>query len=290
LRILLNLSPARSDDTIAYLWRSFHEIACSHRGCRFMIQNPHRLLAAVLLTMGAGRATAQPIAPSPYPAVPSCADLSVQYKGSVDADLPCAACAPDWFATERFSYEVLVGDYAATSAIGPGAPFDPANPTTKKQSVDIDYIPIDLRLGYRPFLPARRGGPRWCEQWILLLDLEIAPIAHGAGNVIIGPGAILRYDFLPASSELIPYIQGGAWGVYNDEYKDLNQRALGEAFEFQEGVQAGLRWRFADNWSVEIEGGYEHISNADLAPRNAGLNSLGGSLGFAYTFGASCRH
>jgi hypothetical protein len=115
-------------------------------------------------------------------------------------------------------------------------------------------------------------------------------VAHGAGNIIAGPGVLLRYDFLPASSLVIPYIQGGVWGVYNDEYKDLDQRALGESFEFQEGVQAGLRWRFADNWSVEVEGGYEHISDGGMSPRNAGLNSLGGSLGFAYTFGAPCRH
>jgi hypothetical protein len=254
-----------------------------------MLKTPHRLLAAVLLAVCAGRATAQPVAPSPYPAALTCADLSVQYTGSVDADLPCAACAPDWFATDRFSYEVLVGDYASTSALGPGSAFDPANPTTKKRSVDVDYIPIDLRLGYRPFLSARRGGPRWCEQLTLLLDVEIAPQTSGAGNLIVGPGAILRYDFLPSSCRLIPYVQAGAWGVYNDEFKDLNQRALGEAWEFQEAVQAGLRWRFADNWAVEVEGGYEHISNGGLSPRNAGLNSLGGSLGFAYTFGASCR-
>ena len=135
-----------------------------------MLKTPQRLLAAVLIAVCAGRATAQPVAPSPYPAALTCADLSVQYTGSVDADLPCAACAPDWFATDRFSYEVLVGDYASTSVLGPGAAFDPANPTTKKRSVDVDYIPIDLRLGYRPFLPARRGGPRWCEQLTLLFD------------------------------------------------------------------------------------------------------------------------
>jgi hypothetical protein len=42
----------------------------------------------------------------------------------------------------------------------------------------------------------------------------------------------------------------------------------------------------SDAWSLDIEGGIQHISNADMATRNAGVNCLGGSVGLTFSFGA----
>jgi len=39
-----------------------------------------------------------------------------------------------------------------------------------------------------------------------------------------------------------------------------------------------------DRWSLLIEGGYQHISNADTAARNVGVNAFGGSVGLGWIY------
>ena len=46
----------------------------------------------------------------------------------------------------------------------------------------------------------------------------------------------------------------------------------------------GLRWMINNHWAFSVEGDYRHISNADLASRNSGLDSLGGLLGLNFLF------
>ena len=56
-------------------------------------------------------------------------------------------------------------------------------------------------------------------------------------------------------------------------------------FELEAHAQIGLRYFISDNWSLDIEGGYQHISNAGMASRNAGVNAgLGGQRGVTYHF------
>ena len=38
-------------------------------------------------------------------------------------------------------------------------------------------------------------------------------------------------------------------------------------------------------FSLDVEAGYQHISNAGIATRNGGLNTLGAGIGFTYFFG-----
>ena len=37
-----------------------------------------------------------------------------------------------------------------------------------------------------------------------------------------------------------------------------------------------------DRWSLVIEGGYRHISNAEIKKPNFGIDSVGGILGFGF--------
>ena len=47
---------------------------------------------------------------------------------------------------------------------------------------------------------------------------------------------------------------------------------------------AGFHYTLNERLALNVEGGYIHISNADLASRNYGINALGGSIGITYYF------
>jgi Lipid A 3-O-deacylase (PagL) len=250
-----------------------------------MRTNICKLLAATFVAISAAPALAQTIAPPDYLAPPTCAELSVQCPCSPEDRAPCPVEEADCLAPERFSVELLAGYYSSFAGLGPGAKFDPAHPHAGAGKAKIDYAPIDLRIGYRPYLPLDGESSRWCDHVQVLVGLATEPITRGAGNLFIGPELMLRYNFANPASPLTPYIQAGGGIVTNDEFKDKTQRAIGEAIEFEWPVQAGLRWQVSDQWSVQVEGGCEHISNGGLAARNGGINNLGASIGFAYVFG-----
>ena len=94
----------------------------------------------------------------------------------------------------------------------------------------------------------------------------------------------MRYNFIQPNARLVPYFQIGGGGLYIDSYKDQSQRLIGQAFEFNLQAALGLRYLINDKWAICIEGAYRHISNADLAPRNIGLNSVGGFAGVSYFY------
>jgi hypothetical protein len=120
-----------------------------------------------------------------------------------------------------------------------------------------------------------------------VLELTTAPIFFGPGAIVIGPTALLRYNFVQPDCCLVPYLQGGGGFVYNDAYRAKPQRALGQAGEFYLQATGGLHFLLSPHWSFDIEGGYLHISNADTNARNGGINALGGSLGLTYFFGTA---
>ncbi|NBQ64922.1 MAG: hypothetical protein EBT95_05165 [Verrucomicrobia bacterium] len=46
----------------------------------------------------------------------------------------------------------------------------------------------------------------------------------------------------------------------------------------------GLRFLLDKNWTFNIEGAFQHISNANTSARNQGVNAYGGFVGFTYVF------
>jgi hypothetical protein len=168
-----------------------------------------------------------------------------------------------------FSVQVLAG-FSASSDLGPVA--------------DFDYEPFNVRGGIvlRPdhqsmLLPM---GDVTC-----LLDLMIAN-PRDFGSIIAGPSVLLRKDLRPSEASLIPYIQAGGGMVYTDADNDRSQRIIGRSWEFL--LQAGLggHYRISDKWLLDVEGGYQHISNARLASRNWGSNNFGVVVGFTRSWGA----
>jgi hypothetical protein len=185
----------------------------------------------------------------------------------------------DVFEAGRRSLEFTVGPYFSTPGMGarrgivPG--FSP-NPT-------LDFLPVNVRLGTmlttpdcdRPFL---KGN------FEILGEMLTAPAIKGYAHIAVGPDVMLRYNFMPWKSRVVPYFQVAAGYVYCDGYRDRTQDTLGSEGEFSLQAQVGCRYLVNERWSIQVEGGYLHLSNADLAGRNGGYNSFGGSVGITFHF------
>lgn len=233
------------------------------------------LLVAVLAT---SVPAAEPDAGVPAPATPSAVELSLE--GSTDRDTS-ADSANDYFdfttfAKHRLTLQVLGGAYFSPVHIGP------------RTQPRFNLAPIDVRLGCMLYDPAPDHSV-WRGTVEAIVGLTAAPVIKGFGDIVLGPSALLRGNFVQPDWKVVPYLQGGAGLVYTDAYRDPTQRAIGQAGEFYLTASVGLHTLLNPHLSLDVEGGYLHISNADMASRNGGVNALGGSLGMTYYFGPCGR-
>jgi lipid A 3-O-deacylase len=181
-------------------------------------------------------------------------------------------CFAETFAKHHASLQVAGGAYFSPVGLGP------------RVQPRFNFAPIDVRLGCMLYSPCPedcciRGNVE------AILELTTAPVFFGFGDIVIGPTILLRYNFVQPDWRLVPYLQAGGGFVYNDGYRDKTQRALGQAGEFYLQATGGLHFLLSPHWSLDIEGGYIHISNAGTNERNGGINAAGGSLGVTYFFG-----
>jgi hypothetical protein len=179
-----------------------------------------------------------------------------------------------WMTGQPSWCQVLAGAYYS-SGVGPTIP-------------TFNYIPVSVRQGWyigNPF------GPNWLGTgyWEFVGDLTGAAITSDYGSWFAGMSIMWRYNCVDYGNPVVPYIQFGAGGILNDAYKDPTQNAIGEKFEFYLHVELGLKFFISPNLSLDIEGGFQHISNAGLASRNYGVNAFGGQVGFTYYFPWGCH-
>jgi lipid A 3-O-deacylase len=163
-----------------------------------------------------------------------------------------------------------------------GAGFFGSFSTTSAKRPTINYQMEDLRLGWMYDSPRHSGWLRGNNEF--LLEVFAGPVTKGPGNFLAGGSPLWRYNFVQPDARWVPYFQIGAGALGNNIYKGRGQREIGEGFEFVLQGDVGLRYMISDQWSVSAEAGYRHISNADLASRNEGLNSLGGLMQVSYRF------
>jgi hypothetical protein len=147
----------------------------------------------------------------------------------------------------------------------------------------LDYWQTNLRLGWALNQPEQKNS-LGRGNFEAILELTGSYVYRGPGTYIAGVTALLRYNFVQPEARFIPYVQAGAGVVYNDVYREESQDAIGQAIEFTPQGSIGIRCLFSPNWSVDIEAMYHHISNANLARRNDGINALGGFIGVTYFF------
>lgn len=174
------------------------------------------------------------------------------------------------YCEDRISVQAISGVYFSQTTFGPNIP-------------TFVYPQNNLRLGWMLNTPDPADG-FLAGNWEAVLELSVNLIVEGAGDIMIGPTALIRYNFVQPDWKVVPFIQGGVGFVYTDAYEDKFQRAVGQAFEFTPQAGVGMKILVSDDWSVDIEGMFHHVSNAGMSNRNLGINSFGALVGATYQF------
>jgi opacity protein-like surface antigen len=154
--------------------------------------------------------------------------------------------------------------------------------TTQNNRPAIDFAVDSLRLGIMLNDPWRAGP--LSGNFELLGEVFGGGIFNGPGNVMAGATLIIRYNFVQPRARLIPYLQIGAGGIYTDIGEQESRGLISLPVEFNLQGIGGARLMLNDRWSLVIEGGYRHISNAEIKKPNFGIDSIGGTVGFGFFF------
>jgi opacity protein-like surface antigen len=116
--------------------------------------------------------------------------------------------------------------------------------------------------------------------WELLGEAIGGTTFCGRGNYLAGGTAWVRYNFVEPNWRLLPYVQGGGGA----ELTDFDQRLIGEHFNFNLDLAAGVHYFVKPNLSLNLEARYQHLSNAKFARTDIGINAFGPMLGVSYFF------
>lgn len=174
------------------------------------------------------------------------------------------------YQAHRLSLQVVSGMLTSSAGIGPRTP-------------TLNYSQTNIRLGWMVNDPFKtvcglRGNLE------AIVDISGSYITNGFGSTIVGGGVLLRYNLLVPRWGLVPYVQAGGGIVYTDGYKDMSQEAIGQSVEFTPQASIGVHCRAGTWWTIDVEAMYHHISNANLAARNLGINAIGGFIGLTRFF------
>jgi Lipid A 3-O-deacylase (PagL) len=154
--------------------------------------------------------------------------------------------------------------------------------TTQNNRPSIDFAIDSLRLGV--MLSNPHGPSLLAGNFEFLGEAFGGPIVTGPGNVLAGATLFLRYNFIQPRARLIPYLQVGAGGIYTDVPEKESRGLISLPVEFNLQATGGTRIMLNDRWSLVVEGGCRHISNAEIKKPNFGIDSIGGNMGFGFFF------
>jgi hypothetical protein len=179
----------------------------------------------------------------------------------------------EWSAYDRGHMELEIGAGAFGSLNTTGSPSKP----------DTGVVLGQVRLGMMLYSPTGSGILRGNLEGIV--EVYGAGIYEGPGDQIYGAGIILRYNFVQPQARIVPFMQLMFGGAYSDaNHDDSAQRLMGSDLLFSFGGEVGLRWMLSERTALTGGVEYRHLSNADTADRNVGLNLLGGTLEFSWFF------
>lgn len=171
----------------------------------------------------------------------------------------------DYF--QRGNYELSLASGVMFSPIGA----DGGRPT-------VDYTLSGLQLGW---MLSDVKGPGWFRgNWEVAAEAMGGEVFNGKGSYIVGGTLWLRYNFVQPNWRVIPYVDAGAGA----EGTDMDPRLIGEKFNFNLNVAAGMRCFIARNWTLNFECLYQHISNAKISKHDIGINAVGPMIGVSCFF------
>ena len=164
------------------------------------------------------------------------------------------------------------------SVLGYFAFFD----TTQNNRPSIDYSLATLRLGIMLNDPWSLG--LFSGNFELLGEIFAGPVVEGPGDVLAGASLVFRYNFVQPQAKIIPYAQIVGGGVYTDIPENESRGLISLPVEFNLQAALGSRFMLNDHWSLVVEAAYRHISNAEIKKPNYGIDSVGGNVGFGFSF------
>ena len=162
------------------------------------------------------------------------------------------------------------------ASLGNGCLFSPFAAIRNRPT--LNYTISELQLDY--MLTDVSGPSLWRGNWEVASGAFGGTAFDGVGDDIAGATVWLRYNFVPRQSRFAPYLHAGAGLTYSD----INRRLVGQDFNFNLDLGAGVRYLLSSHWSVNLEYRYQHISNANMADRNLGVNAHGPMLAVSFFF------
>jgi hypothetical protein len=147
---------------------------------------------------------------------------------------------------------------------------------------ELNDASVQLRYGW--MLSTAPAGGLLGGNWEALAGFAGCAITDGPGSFLCDAVALLRRNFATTTSSFVPYFQIGAGGTYSDASRQRVQRLIGSDLSFNLQSALGLKFVTSKRSALFIEGGYRHVSNANTAARNFGLNSIGVQFGFSRYF------
>ena len=150
-------------------------------------------------------------------------------------------------------------------------------------SPDFDYSQANLRAGWMIDDPTERKF-FLRGNFEAVLEITYSNVIKGSGNYLAGAGAMIRYNVVYPDRIIRPFIQVGGGIILTDVYKNRSQELIGQSYQFDLRLSAGIRFQVARKWSIDLEGIYNHISNGGLSERNDGVNAGGVLMGVTYFF------
>ena len=184
-----------------------------------------------------------------------------------------AAPAPevDLFHTGAFELQVLSG------------PFFSQQPTHDARP-NFDYELTAVRIGYMLDTPRGHGFFRGNDE--VMFEAQGSVLCQGPGTAMGGASFLYRRNFVQPNALVIPYVNLGLGGLYDDIYHNRVQRAIGGNFQFNLEGEIGLRFLLGHHsrCAIDVEAAYRHISDASITTRNDGIDAVGGELGFSVFF------
>ncbi len=154
--------------------------------------------------------------------------------------------------------------------------------TILKAGPAIDFAVDSIRLGL--MLNNPHGSNLLAGNFEALGEVFGAGVFDGLSGVLAGSTLIFRYNFIQPRTRFVPYLQGGGGFVYTSFSGHESRDLVSLPVEFNLQAGGGVRYRLDRHWSLLLEAGYRHISNAGLKNPNFGINSVGGDVGLGYLF------
>jgi hypothetical protein len=173
--------------------------------------------------------------------------------------------------TQQSPVENLFQSGIHEATAGAGVMFSPFIATHGRPT--LNYELTEIQLGY--MLTDVHGSCFWRGNVEVAGSAFGGPIITGQGSYVAGATAWLRYNIVPKAGHFVPFA-----GLTTTDNNEL----VGQDFNFNLNLGAGVKYFFKPTWSVNLEYRYQHLSDANLTPHNLGVNADGPMLGISHYF------